>query len=286
MATGKAKVEVGPVAFDTPQDGEVLQSIGLESVFRVAGYLGDKEIGHGSSFVLNHEVTDDGIKLWCLTNLHVARIILNLHHFLYAFSRSGAPDDLVTNTPAGLRVYVGENTTPIDSLIVPKGQFFKPEHENHLDFAIFSFTLPVDRQTRYFPFNKNSTVKAGSKAYAIGYPFIMNLSIADGLVSRIYKDGDGDAERQSGADIGFWKWGIQHNIAINQGNSGGPTINDLGVVIGISTYGYLDKDGLNFSIDASSIYEFISDKSNLEEITIQPLVKKLALRAIESARYG
>jgi len=286
VATRKARAEVGPIAFDTPQDGEVLQGIGLESVFRVAGYLGETEIGHGSSFVLNHEVTEEGVRLWCLTNLHVARVILKLHHCFYAFSRSGAPDDLVTNAPAGLRVYVGESTIPVDSLVVPKGQFFKPEHEEHLDFAIFSFTVPLDRQTRYFPFNKNSKINAGSKAYAIGYPFIMNLSIADGLVSRIYKDGDGDAERKSGADIGFWKWGIQHNIAINEGNSGGPTINELGVVIGISTYFYRNKDGLKFSIDASSIYEFISDKSNLEEITIQPLVRKLALRAIESARYG
>jgi serine protease Do len=146
--------------------------------------------------------------------------------------------------------------------------------------------VPLDRQTRYFPINKNSPISAGSKAYALGYPFIMNLSIADGLISRVYEDGDGDAERKAGADIKFWKWGIQHNIAINGGNSGGPTISESGVVIGISTFGYLEKDGLNFSINVSSIFECISDKSNLEEISIQPLVKKLALRAIESAGYG
>jgi hypothetical protein len=199
---------------------------------------------------------------------------------------NGAPEQFIKEIPAGLRVHVGETTIPIDSFIVPKGEFFKPDHAQHLDFAIFSFTVPLDRQTRYFPINKNSPISAGSKAYALGYPFIMNLSIADGLISRVYEDGDGDAERKAGADIKFWKWGIQHNIAINGGNSGGPTISESGVVIGISTFGYLEKDGLNFSINVSSIFECISDKSNLEEISIQPLVKKLALRAIESAGYG
>jgi hypothetical protein len=286
MTTGKAKVEVGPVAFDTPQDGTVLQSIGSESVFRIAGFCGEQELGHGSSFILNHEITSDGIKLWCLTNLHVARGVLNLHQFFRMALSNGAPEQFIKEIPAGLRVHVGETTIPIDSFIVPKGEFFKPDHAQHLDFAIFSFTVPLDRQTRYFPINKNSPISAGSKAYALGYPFIMNLSIADGLISRVYEDGDGDAERKAGADIKFWKWGIQHNIAINGGNSGGPTISESGVVIGISTFGYLEKDGLNFSINVSSIFECISDKSNLEEISIQPLVKKLALRAIESAGYG
>lgn len=285
MTTGKAKVEVGPVAFDTPQDGTVLQSIGSESVFRIAYYFGEQEVGHGSSFILNHEITSDGIKLWCLTNLHVARSVIEFHQFFRMELQNGAPEQFIKEIPAGIRVHVGETTIPINSFIVPKGKFFKP-NEKHLDFAIFSFTVPLDRQTRYFPINKNSPINAGSRAYALGYPFIMNLSIADGIISRVYEDGDGDAERKAGAGIGFWKWGIQHNIAINGGNSGGPTISESGVVIGISTYGYPEKDGLNFSINVSSIFECISDKSNLEEIAIQPLVKKLALRAIESASYG
>ncbi len=283
---GKAAVEVGPVAFNTPQDGEVLQSIGSESVFRIAPFFGEEERGHGSSFILNHEITHDGIKLWCLTNLHVARGVLNLYHVFRMAIQNGAPEQFIKEIPAGLRVFVGESTIPIDSLIVPKSEFFKSNHERHLDFAIFSFTVPLDRQTRYFPINKNSPINAGSKAYALGYPFVMNLSIADGLISRVYQDGDGDAERQSGARIQFWKWGIQHNIAINGGNSGGPTISDSGVVVGISTGGYEEKDGLNFSINISSIFEFITDKSNLEEISIQPLIQKLKLRAIESAHYG
>ena len=286
MTTGKAKVEIGPVAFDTPQDGTVLQSIGSESVFRIAGFFGEQEVGHGSSFILNHEITSDGIKLWCLTNLHVVRGVLTLYQSFRMALQNGAPEKLIREVPAGLRVHVGDTTTVIDSVIVPKGEFFKPNHERHLDFAIFSFTVPLERQTRYFPINKNSPIIAGGKAYALGYPFIMNLSIADGLVSRVYEDGDGDAERKAGAEIRFFKWGIQHNIALNGGNSGGPTVSESGVVIGISTYGYLEKDGLNFSINVNSIFEFISDKSNLEEIAVQPLVKKLALRAIESAGYG
>ena len=284
MAASKVSVEVGPVSFDSPQDGSVLQSIGLESVFRVACFLGETEVGHGSSFILNHEMTKDGIKLWCLTNLHVVRGVLDLYHRFSSYLYNGAPEKVITELPAGLRIHVGEGTIIIESILVPKSEFFKLKFEPHLDFAIFSFTVPADRKTRYFPIAQKSQIIAGTKAYAIGYPKMMNLAITDGLVSRIYEDGDGDSERAAGAKIYFWKWGIQHNIFINPGNSGGPTLNEFGKVIGIATYGY--SDGLEFSLNARSILNHINDPLNLEEIFIPSVVKMLALRAIESARYG
>lgn len=282
----KNAIEVGPVRFDAPQNGAILQNIGAECVFRVGAYLGEAERGHGSSFVLNHKKTKTGLQLWCLTNLHVVRAVFSLYHGFRESLQEGMPDREVAEMPAGLRVFVGDGTIPIESVIVPKGEFFKPAHEDHLDFAIFSFTVPTNRQTRYFPMAQRTDIVAGSKAYVLGYPADMNMSISDGVLSRIYEDGDGDAERTAGADITFFKWGIQHNILTNGGNSGGPTVDEFGRVVGIHTYKLSTFVGLNFSLNVAIISDYISDPTNLEEIAIPATVEKLRQRAIESGRYG
>ena len=282
----KTAIEVGPVHFDVPQNGPILQNIGAECVFRVGAHLGEREIGHGSSFVLNHNKTKNGLQLWCLTNLHVVRRALDLYKIYCKLLRNGMPDREVAEMPAGLRVFVGDGTIPIESVIAPKGEFFKPKHEQHLDFAIFSFTVPTNRQTRYFPMAQRTDIVAGSKAYALGYPAAMNMSITDGVLSRIYEDGDGDTERTAGAHIASFKWGIQHNILTNGGNSGGPTVDEFGRVVGIVTFGSDQYHGLEFSLNASKISDYITDPENLEEIAIPAAIQKLCQRAIESARYG
>jgi len=287
MSTKNAESEIGAVYFETPQSGTVLQEIGAQSVFRIACFAG-KEMGHGSSFVLNHENSKTGTRVWCLTNRHVVHSILNLFHVYRQMIYDGAPEEFVKDLPAGLRVHCGEHAIIIDSLLVPKGEFFKTQHAQHLDFAIFSFILPSDRNLKYFPIAEQKDIAAGIKLFALGYPTVTNLSITDGILSRVYAEGDGDVERNAGARVRYFKWGVQHSVLINPGNSGGPTIDEFGRVIGISTFG--DPElwgavGLNFSLNARSILDYIRDPSNLEDISVPLLTNKLALRAIESARY-
>ena len=289
MSAKDAEYEIGAVCFETPQSGTVLQEIGAQSVFRIAFFAGTTELSHGSSFVLNHEDSKTGTRLWCLTNRHVVYSVLNLFHVYRQAIQDGAPDEFVKDLPAGLRVYFGEQAIVIDSLLVPKGEFFKTQHTGHLDFAIFSFILPNNRNLKYFPIAEQKDIAAGVKLFALGYPTVTNLSITGGILSRVYAEGDGDAERKAGARVAYFKWGVQHSVLINPGNSGGPTIDEFGRVVGISTFGdpgLQGAVGLSFSLNARSILDYISDPSNLEDISVPLLTNKLALRAIESARYG
>jgi serine protease Do len=105
-----------------------------------------------------------------------------------------------------------------------------------------------------------SSTKVGDSVYAIGTPLyeINHNTLTNGLVSGIRVDG---------------KW-IQTNAAINNGNSGGPLLNDLGELIGVNTSGAEGKVtdgkgekigssngniGINYAVSVDVVREFLAD---------------------------
>ena len=83
--------------------------------------------------------------------------------------------------------------------------------------------------------------KVGEKVIAIGNPKGFGLSASQGMVSRI-------------SDQGRM---IQTDAAFNPGVSGGPLINNKGCVVGINTSMYTKSQGLNFSISAPLIRQYL-----------------------------
>jgi S1-C subfamily serine protease len=53
---------------------------------------------------------------------------------------------------------------------------------------------------------------------------------------------------------------IQSDTAINPGNSGGPLLNEEGSVVGISTMGIMNAQGLNFFVPVIDGLDYIDVK--------------------------
>ena len=267
-------------SFTTPQDGTVLARIGRASVGRVSIHMGEWETHVGTAFVYK-QVIDAKSKtstLYVLTNRHVVRAIFDLYK---VFSNALRQSQKLTDVTAGLNFTLGENTYSVSTVLTARGDFFKDEASLslHRDFAFFQITIDSAEQLEFFSVPDTWDTQQGATVFALGYPEEMDLSISDGIISHIYDDNPAVPDH---------KWGIQHNILINHGNSGGPTITPFGHVIGIATFGIRHDVavGLNFSMNLQYILEYCKDPAQLEEVQVDKVIARLKNRAQEAFTYG
>ena len=104
-----------------------------------------------------------------------------------------------------------------------------------------------------FPYLKManlSTVKIGDDIYAIGAPKGMAYTLTKGTVS---------AKERIVENESF----IQIDAAINEGNSGGPLLNDAGEFLGMNTMKMTDSEGIGLAIPADRI------ASTLKELGVE-----------------
>ncbi len=105
-------------------------------------------------------------------------------------------------------------------------------------------------------FGQSSKVVPGDKVIAIGTPYDMNLSYTatEGMVSAL-------RDSLQFPELGYTLDLIQHDAAINSGNSGGPLVNEYGQVIGIN------------SIKISGTYENLGFALQIDDVI--PLAQEL-----------
>jgi serine protease Do len=129
-----------------------------------------------------------------------------------------------------------------------------------------------------FPFVKLSEGKAriGDWVLAVGNPFGLGGTVTAGIVSA------------SGRDIGSGPYDdyIQIDAPVNKGNSGGPSFNMQGEVVGVNTAIYSPSGGsvgIAFSIPASTVKTVIAqlkDKGSVSRgwigVQIQPVTQDIA----------
>ena len=140
-----------------------------------------------------------------------------------------------------VKIYIKSIEKDIDATVLVS--------DKKLDLAVIEFTYKIDITPAVF--GEIETVKAGAFVVAIGHPtgYDYFSSSTFGIISYVNREMDGE-------DALF----IQHDAAINSGNSGGPIVDMDGKVIGINTLKIAsdDVDNMGFAISIQTIKEYLA----------------------------
>ncbi|MCK0161971.1 trypsin-like peptidase domain-containing protein [Allomuricauda sp. F6463D] len=89
------------------------------------------------------------------------------------------------------------------------------------------------------------------KIFINGYPFGLPYTITEGIVS------------STSQPMGSRNY-IQTDAAVNPGNSGGPMLNEAGVVVGVTTSKFNNADNVGFGIKHSDLIKELNDFAKIE----------------------
>jgi len=142
------------------------------------------------------------------------------------------------------------------------------------DLAVMK--VDADREFTYVSFADDESVRVGDWVVAVGNPFGLGGTVTAGIVSA--------RGRYIGA--GNYDDFLQIDAAVNQGNSGGPTFNLAGQVVGVNTAIFSPSGGnvgIAFAIPASlakDVVEDLIDDGTVERgwigVQIQEVTREIA----------
>ncbi len=122
------------------------------------------------------------------------------------------------------------------------------------DLALIKITPEKGKTLDPIAFGNSDNVKVGEWAVAVGNPFGFNSSVTAGIISA---KGRGVSEGSVGI-----KSFIQHDAAVNPGNSGGALVNTNGDLIGINTMIYSQTGnyaGISFAVPSNIVKKVVTD---------------------------
>jgi serine protease Do len=97
----------------------------------------------------------------------------------------------------------------------------------------------------YLTVTSSAAMKTGDDIYAIGAPKSMAYTLTKGVVSAKNREIAGNEY-------------IQIDAPINEGNSGGPLLNDSGQVVGINTLKMTDSEGIGLAIPMEVVKNYLN----------------------------
>lgn len=114
---------------------------------------------------------------------------------------------------------------------------------------------------RTMPLGSQSELQQGDRLLTLGYPSNGttqdDLQVTDGVVSVVQTVADEAAFADP--DFAVYPNVVQTDAAINAGNSGGPSISEDGLLIGVNTLGSLQTQNQNFAIGVDRVKEIVPD---------------------------
>ncbi|WP_323791808.1 FHA domain-containing protein [Nocardioides sp.] len=212
---------LGQDTLDDRLDSAELDRAKAASVFLTAIDDSGNPLYTGSGSI----ISSDGL---ILTNAHVGKPTAPGQGAI----EGGDPAFLLVSVTSGSDDVAAEPTYRAESIVA----------DGYLDLAVLQITAdaagnPVDSDDldlpEPLPLGSSSDVRTGDEITALGYPAIGNvasqlskpLTITRGVVSTFQSD------PVIGTERGF----IDSDVRLGSGNSGGPSINDAGEIIGINT---------------------------------------------------
>ncbi len=88
-------------------------------------------------------------------------------------------------------------------------------------------------------------LREGDKVIAIGHPFGLKFSVTNGIISNVAYEMN---------DLAY----LQHDAALNPGNSGGPLVTLSGEVAGVNTFIIKHGNNIGFSLPSSHVLDSIN----------------------------
>lgn len=121
------------------------------------------------------------------------------------------------------------------------------------DFALLKVDYEPDFALDIATYADN--VESGQRVYALGSPLGFQSNISAGLISNTQRSGLPVGMNGDVLPIGSV---IQTDAAVNPGNSGGPLINEEGLVVGVVFAGSLHFSGFSFALPADLLRVMLS----------------------------
>jgi serine protease Do len=155
------------------------------------------------------------------------------------------PNLIVTNE----HVVRGNREVVIDGAMLPKQLAKVLYADPRYDLAFVA--APTNANLPEVRLGKETRVSEGDSVVAIGHPFGLKFTATQGIISNtLHKEND----------IRY----LQHDAALNPGNSGGPLVNSLGEVIGVNTYIISEGDNIGFSLPVQYLDEALEEFLKVE----------------------
>lgn len=113
--------------------------------------------------------------------------------------------------------------------------------------------LPKD--IKIIKFGKTKNLPVGSTVYSIGHPSGEAWTFSSGMVTQIRSNYKWNYENSShNANV------IQHEVPTNPGNSGGPLLDEKGLMVGVNSFIRTNSELINFSVAIEEVEAFLKEE--------------------------
>ena len=195
---------------------------------RAVVYIGnEKENGMGTGSIINRNGE-------IITNWHVVGNARKLNIWLLPDDPEKMDEKLLWREPNFVGTVINRNKGKDLALVKVEG-------------------LPKD--IKIIRFGKTSDVPIGSTVYAIGHPSGEAWTFSSGMVTQIRPNYTWSYDNSSHkANV------IQHEVPTNPGNSGGPLLNEKGMMVGVNSFVRVDTQLINFSVAIEEVEAFLKEE--------------------------